>query len=39
VSGPGSPDLAEALARRTEALCAELSPIGHERPLCDAIEA
>jgi succinyl-diaminopimelate desuccinylase len=30
--------LAESLARRTEALCAELSPIGHERALCDAIE-
>ena len=34
-----SPELAEALARRTEALCAELSPIGHEKPLCDAVEA
>jgi succinyl-diaminopimelate desuccinylase len=32
-------DLAESLARRTEALCAELSPIGQERALCDAIEA
>jgi succinyl-diaminopimelate desuccinylase len=32
-------DLAESLARRTEALCAELSPIGHERALCDAVEA
>lgn len=28
----------EALARRTEALCAELSPIGHEKALCDAAE-
>ncbi len=34
----GAPALAEALARRTEALCAELSPIGEERGLCDAIE-
>ena len=34
-----SPELAEALATRTEALCAELSPIGHEKPLCDAVEA
>lgn len=32
-------DLAEALARRTEALCATLSPIGHERELCDGVEA
>jgi succinyl-diaminopimelate desuccinylase len=32
-------DLAESLARRTEALCAELSPIGHEKALCDALEA
>jgi succinyl-diaminopimelate desuccinylase len=32
-------DLREALARRTEALCAELSPIGRERALCDAVEA
>jgi succinyl-diaminopimelate desuccinylase len=39
VSTARSPELAEALARRTEALCAELSPIGHERPLCDAVEA
>ncbi len=40
--GRGEPtmaDLAESLARRTEALCAELSPIGHERALCDAVEA
>jgi len=34
-----APELAEALARRTEALCAEPSPIGHERALCDAVEA
>ena len=33
------PDLAEALARRTEALCARLSPIGHERELADDVEA
>jgi succinyl-diaminopimelate desuccinylase len=32
-------DLAETLARRTEALCAELSPIGEERALCDHLEA
>jgi succinyl-diaminopimelate desuccinylase len=32
-------DLPESLARRTEALCAELSPIGHERALCDRVEA
>jgi len=32
-------ELAEALARRTEALCAELSPIGQEKALCDAVEA
>lgn len=36
---PAPPALAEALARRTEALCAELSPIGEERALCDAVEA
>ncbi len=35
----GTADLAEALATRTEALCAELSPIGHERALCDSVEA
>ncbi len=34
-----SVELAEALARRTEALCAELSPIGHEKAICDTIEA
>jgi succinyl-diaminopimelate desuccinylase len=34
-----SPEIAESLARRAEALCAELSPIGQERALCDAIEA
>jgi succinyl-diaminopimelate desuccinylase len=32
-------DLAESLARRTEALCATLSPIGEERALCDEVEA
>src|SRR5512138_3414508 len=32
-------DRAQSLARRTEALCAQLSPIGHERALCDAVEA
>ena len=32
-------DLAETLARRTEALCAQLSPIGDERALCDGLEA
>jgi succinyl-diaminopimelate desuccinylase len=32
-------DLAEALARRTEALCAQLSPIGEEKALCDSVEA
>jgi len=32
-------DLAETLARRTEALCAKLSPIGEERALCDTLEA
>ncbi len=32
-------DLAEALALRTEALCARLSPIGQERALCDSVEA
>jgi succinyl-diaminopimelate desuccinylase len=31
-------ELREALARRTEALCAELSPIGQERALCDTVE-
>lgn len=30
--------LADALARRTEELCAQLSPIGHERALADATE-
>lgn len=34
-----SPELAEALARRTEALCGVRSPIGHERALCDQVEA
>jgi succinyl-diaminopimelate desuccinylase len=32
-------DVRDALARRTEALCAQLSPIGEERALCDAMEA
>jgi succinyl-diaminopimelate desuccinylase len=31
-------DLRAALARRTEALCARLSPIGHERELADDVE-
>lgn len=31
--------IAEALARRTEALCARLSPIGHEQELADDVEA
>jgi succinyl-diaminopimelate desuccinylase len=31
--------IAEALARRTEALCARLSPIGHETALADDVEA
>ncbi|MGA8893540.1 MAG: M20/M25/M40 family metallo-hydrolase, partial [Anaeromyxobacteraceae bacterium] len=31
--------LADALAARTEALCAIPSPIGQEKPLCDALEA
>ncbi len=31
-------DLAEALAARTEALCAIPSPIGHEAALCDDLE-
>ena len=30
--------LAEALAARTEALCAVPSPIGEERELCDGLE-
>jgi succinyl-diaminopimelate desuccinylase len=30
--------LSEALAARTEALCAVRSPIGHEKPLCDQLE-
>ncbi|BDG02771.1 succinyl-diaminopimelate desuccinylase [Anaeromyxobacter oryzae] len=34
-----SGELAEALARRTEALCAIESPIGHERVICDHAEA
>ncbi len=34
-----TPPLAEALAARTEALCAVPSPIGEEKPLCDALEA
>jgi succinyl-diaminopimelate desuccinylase len=33
-----TPPLAEALAARTEALCAVRSPIGHEKPLCDQLE-
>lgn len=32
-------DLAESLARRTEALCARLSPIGDEREIADDVEA
>jgi succinyl-diaminopimelate desuccinylase len=32
-------DLGEALAARTEALCAVPSPIGRERELCDRVEA
>lgn len=32
-------EVAEALARRTEALCARLSPIGSERELADEVEA
>jgi succinyl-diaminopimelate desuccinylase len=32
-------DLAEALARRTEALCGRLSPIGEEKALADELEA
>ena len=32
-------ELGAALARRTEALCAELSPIGEEKALCDTLEA
>jgi succinyl-diaminopimelate desuccinylase len=32
-------DLREALARRTEALCARLSPIGEERAIADEVEA
>jgi succinyl-diaminopimelate desuccinylase len=38
MSVPGAPDLAEALARRTEALCARLSPIGEEREIADEVE-
>jgi succinyl-diaminopimelate desuccinylase len=34
-----TPPLAEALAARTEALCAVRSPIGAEKPLCDQLEA
>jgi succinyl-diaminopimelate desuccinylase len=33
-----TPPLAEALAARTEALCAVRSPIGQEKPLCDQLE-
>ena len=33
-----SPSLAEALAARTEALCAVPSPIGAEKALCDVLE-
>ncbi len=33
-----SPELAEALAARTEALCAVLSPIGQERAIADGVE-
>ncbi len=39
MSAVRSPELAETLATRTEALCAQLSPIGHERALCDVVEA
>jgi succinyl-diaminopimelate desuccinylase len=38
VSPAPSPALAEALARRTEGLCAVLSPIGHERALAEAVD-
>jgi succinyl-diaminopimelate desuccinylase len=40
-SGPsaGAASRAEALAARTEWLCAIASPIGEERALCDAVEA
>jgi succinyl-diaminopimelate desuccinylase len=40
-AAPAAPasDLAEALARRTEALCAVSSVIGSERALCDQVEA
>lgn len=34
-----TPDVAEAVVRRTEALCARLSPIGEERLLADEVEA
>jgi len=36
--GASPPGLAEALADRAEALCAVPSPIGEEKPLCDALE-
>jgi len=39
VGAAGTPELAEALARRTEALCGTLSPIGEERALADEVEA
>ncbi len=39
MTATAAPALAEALARRTEALCAELSPIGEERAIADAVEA
>jgi succinyl-diaminopimelate desuccinylase len=35
---PVAEGLAEALAARTEALCAIASPIGHEAALCDEVE-
>ncbi len=34
-----APSLRDALAARTEALCAVASPIGHEQRLCDEVEA
>ncbi len=39
VTRVAAPEIADALARRTEALCARLSPIGQEREICDAVEA
>jgi len=39
MSASGPTELAEALARRTEALCARFSPIGTEREIADDVEA